>query len=218
MKNFISLNYLNNYNKGMDTKIYSSFNQECINIINQGEVLAFPTETVFGFGVVYDNVESFNKMCKLKNRMPDKPFTIMISSPNQINEFVEINDKMKKLIDKFMPGELTLLLPSKKGLPFHLTLNESTVGIRMPNDQKLLSFIEQIGKPLLVTSANMSNEKPLLDSQNVFNQFNGKIVGIVEGKCVSNVPSTIVLVNGNELKLIREGNLKFIDIEKEWKK
>ena len=76
--------------------------------------------------------------------MPSKPFTIMVSNKEQINEFVDLDEKMKRLIDKFMPGEITLLFPRKKSLPFHLTLNENTVGIRMPNDEKLLAFISKV--------------------------------------------------------------------------
>lgn len=202
----------------MDTKLFLDFNDECINIIKEGDVLAFPTETVFGFGIIYDNIESFNKLCQLKNRMPSKPFTIMVSNKEQINEFVDLDEKMKRLIDKFMPGEITLLFPRKKSLPFHLTLNENTVGIRMPNDEKLLAFISKVNKPLLVTSANMANQNPLLNSRDVYCQFNGLIRGIVEGESQSNVPSTIILINGNNLSLIREGNIKFLDVLKEWNK
>ena len=202
----------------MDTKLFNYFNEECLSIINDGDVLAFPTETVFGFGVVYDSVDAFNKMCALKNRLPSKPFTIMISRKEQIHEFVDVNEKINRLIDKYMPGEITLLLPRKKDLPYHLTLNEKTVGIRMPNEQNLLSFIAQVNKPLLVTSANMSNQDPLLNSEDVYQQFNGLIRGIVEGKSQSNVPSTIVLINGDNISLIREGNIKFSEILKEWTK
>ncbi len=218
MKNFISLNYLNNYNVIMKTEVFDYFNEDCLNIIHQGDVLAFPTETVFGFGVIYDNVDAFNKMCQLKNRLPSKPFTIMVSNKEQISNFVDLNFKMQKLIDKFMPGEITILFPCKKGLPYHLTLNEKTVGIRIPNDKQLLSFINEVKKPLLVTSANMSNEKPLLNSDEVKESFNGLLKGIVKGKCISNIPSTIVLIDNDNLKLIREGNIKFEEIEKEWKK
>lgn len=202
----------------METKILKFDSKECIDIVKQGDVLAFPTETVFGFGVVYDNREAFDKLCQLKQRMPNKPFTIMVSNKEQINEFVELNEKMSRLIDRFMPGEVTILFPTRKGLEDYLTLNEKTVGIRISNNSDVVELIRRVGKPMLVTSANMSNTPPLLNSKDVYNQFNGKILGVVEGECCSNIPSTIVLIDGDNLKLVRQGNVDFFDILKEWEK
>lgn len=202
----------------METKILSFESKDCIDIITNGDVLAFPTETVFGFGIIYDNPESFNKLCALKERVPNKPFTIMVSNKNQISEFVDLNEKMNKLIDKFMPGEITILFPSKKGLANYLTLNEKTVGIRISSDVNVTNLISRVGKPMLVTSANMSNEPPLLNSNEVLDKFNGKLLGVVKGECQSNVPSTIVLIEDNNLKLIRQGNIAFEEILKEWEK
>lgn len=200
----------------METKILSFKDSKCVDILLNKEVLAFPTETVFGFGIVYDSIEAFNSLCQLKQRNPDKPFTIMVSKLKDIEQFVDLNDKMRKLISKFMPGELTIIFKAKENLLEHLTLNQGTVGIRIPNDKNVLDLIDKVNKPLLVTSANLSNQSPLLNSEDVYKQFNHKIYGIVEGVCLSNIPSTIVKINEDHISLIRQGGIPFEDILKEW--
>lgn len=202
----------------MDTKLLEFSDQECIDIIRNQHVLAFPTETVYGLGVVYDSKMAFDELCALKKRIPDKPFTIMVSKKEDIALFVDLNHKMKRIIDAFMPGEITILFPAKKGLYPWLTLNHSTVGIRIASLKEVPNLIERVNKPLLVTSANISGNTPLLNDKEVLDCFNHKIRGIVKGKCISNTPSTIVLIDGDNLKLIRKGSIPFEIINEEWKK
>jgi len=202
----------------METKFLNFEDQECIDIVRDGHVLAIPTETVFGLGIIYDSLDAFNELNALKQRAPDKPYTIMVSRKEEISEFVDINENMQRLIDKFMPGEITIIFPAKEGLFPWLTLNKKTVGIRIAALQEVPNLIARVGKPMLVTSANISNHNPLFDDTSVYNQFNGKIRGIVRGTCTSKVPSTIVLIDGEELKLIRQGGIPFETIYKEWKK
>lgn len=202
----------------METKFLNFEDQECIDIVRDGHVLAIPTETVFGLGIIYDSLDAFNELNALKQRAPDKPYTIMVSRKEEISEFVDINENMQRLIDKFMPGEITIIFPAKEGLFPWLTLNKKTVGIRIAALQEVPNLIARVGKPMLVTSANISNHNPLFDDTSVYNQFNGKIRGIVRGICTSKVPSTIVLIDGEKLKLIRQGGIPFETIYKEWKK
>ncbi len=200
----------------MKTKILNFDDELCVQIIKENKVLAFPTETVFGFGVIYDSKEAFDTLCKLKNRVPDKPFTIMVSKKEDIAEFTDLNPRMEKLIDSFMPGEITILFPAKENLFPWLTLNQPTVGIRIANLKEVPDLINRVGKPMLVTSANMSGQPPILDETALLKQFDGKIEGIVRGNCKSKIPSTIVMITGDKLKLIRQGSIPFEDIVKEW--
>lgn len=96
-------------------KILSKKNiDEAVKILNNNEILAFPTETVFGLAIKADSFENFNKLVEVKNRKPNKPFTLMISNINQVKDLIEINDIAKIIISKFMPGPLTLILKAKK--------------------------------------------------------------------------------------------------------
>ena len=199
----------------MKTKILKFSDSQCVDIINSNQVLAFPTETVYGLGVVYDSKDAFDALCDLKKRVPDKPFTIMLSNKEDINLFVNVSLSMQRLIDKFMPGEVTFLFPIKKGLYPWLNLNQPTVGIRISSSKEVTDLIERVGKPMLVTSANMSGCPALNNTQEVLEVFDGKVLGVVEGYCESKLPSTIVLIKEKELELIRQGSVPFEDIKKE---
>ena len=199
----------------MKTKLIDFNDAYCIDIVKSNEVLAFPTETVFGLGVIYNSKEAFDKLCNLKRRMPDKPFTIMVSKKEDISLFVDLNEKMERLIDRFMPGEVTFLFPVKEGLYPWINLNHKTVGIRISASRNVRDLIDRVGLPMLVTSANISGEETLLTSEQVYEKFDGELLAVVEGKCESNIASTIVLID-EELKLIRQGSVLFEDIVKEW--
>ena len=95
-----------------------TFNEKEIlkNQLNNDKVIAFPTETVFGLGANSFSNVAFNNLVKVKERSPDKPFTLMCYSIDQIKDIVDINDIAKKIIEKFMPGSITLLLKAKEKL------------------------------------------------------------------------------------------------------
>ena len=191
---------------------------ECACVLLQGEVLAFPTETVYGLGVVYDDEKAFKKLVTLKNRAPNKPFALMCSSLQEAYKFIEIGPKAKAVMQNFLPGELTVLVKVKPGLPTWVTLGTDTIGIRVPASDFVLKTIGKVGKPCLVTSANRSGEPTLTTFNDVFNEFNEQVGGIVKGECNSLVPSTIVsLVDEDKIALVRQGPIDYAKIEKVWR-
>lgn len=179
------------------------------NLFNENKLIAFPTETVYGLGILASSKENFNRLVEVKHRSPNKPFTLMISNISQVKDIVEINDLARKLLDTFTPGPLTLILKAKKGVPNFLDLGTGYIGIRIPNDSFILSVIDIINRPLLVPSANPSDLPPATNKEEVYKYFKDNIDYIVEGDIKSNIPSTIIKVDGDDLTLIREGELKF---------
>ena len=190
-----------------DSKIY--------NIIRNNEVIAFPTETVYGLGVIYNSEEAFNNLVNTKNRRPDKPFTLMLGDKREIDKYALINDKIQKIIDKFFPGEITILIKPKKDLYSWVTLNSKYIGIRVPNSPMVCEMINTLGYPMLVSSCNISDEPVCQNYQEVCSKFKEKIAIIIEGEVISKVPSTIVICD-DELILVREGNLPFSKIKEVW--
>lgn len=200
----------------METKLINFKDENCVKSLLNEEVLAFPTETVYGLGVIYDSKKAFDKLVNLKRRSPEKPFSVMISDINDVNKFAYVDEKIKRVIDSFFPGEITLLLKAKDNYPW-VTLNSDTIGIRMSASKDVCDLISRVNKPLLVTSANISGESTLLKTEEVFEKFNGEIAYIVKSNNKSsNVASTIVLIKDNDIKLIRQGNISFDNIKKVW--
>ncbi|MCR5332738.1 MAG: threonylcarbamoyl-AMP synthase [Bacilli bacterium] len=187
---------------------------QAANILRNGGLIAFPTETVFGLGVIYDNKESYDRLIDVKRRPPEKPFTLMCSSSSDIEKYAYLNDKAKKLIAAFVPGEFTIILKAKENLPSWCVSKEGMVGIRVPNDINIQKLISLVKKPLLVPSANKSGEPPLTKDKDVLNTFSNEIDGIILGESKSNVPSTIVIVNDDDVSIVRLGKISKEDIEK----
>jgi L-threonylcarbamoyladenylate synthase len=200
----------------METKIFKANEIHLLaNIAKEGSIIAFPTETVFGLGVVYDNEEAFNNLVKVKERKTDKPFTLMVGYTRDIENYAVLNTKTKNLIDVFMPGEITLIIEAKPNLPKHVTLGSKYIGIRVSANYEVANLLNLIGKPLLVPSANKRDEKPALTFEEVYKVFNGDIAGILEGETTSHIPSTIVKVD-DKIELIREGSIPFNLIKEVW--
>lgn len=190
--------------------------KSAVKVLQNDEVLALPTETVYGVAVVFDSKKAFDEMVRVKNRSPEKPFALACSSMDEAMKYIDVSEKVEKLMRNFLPGEITFLVNAKKDLPWHVTLGTNVIGIRIPAYDYILEVIKELGKPVLLTSANISGCPTSRNYDEVLSYFDGKIGGIVKGECISFVPSTIVNVTGNELKLVREGPIKFEEINKFW--
>lgn len=199
----------------METKIVSWKEKALIKeALLQGKVVAFPTETVYGLGVISSSEEAYEALREAKNRPAEKPISLMCSTITQAVVRCEINVGIVGLLQKLLPGELTLLLRSRKGTPRHVDLGSGTTGIRIPDSEDVRDLIEAVGEPLLVTSANLSGEPVCKTFEEVKSVFDGRIDLIVEGECRSNIPSTIIDCTGDELKLVRQGDVSFEETKK----
>lgn len=202
----------------MKDKLVSKNNiKQVIEAFKEGKVVALPTETVFGIGVIYDNITAFNNLIIAKNRPLEKAFPLVIGDISWINEFAYISNRLMKVIQIFFPGPLTVVLKKKETIPFHVTSGKDTIAIRMPDDEFILNVLKSVNKPILLTSANKSGEKPASNHNEALDIFQNNVDIIVEGEAKFNVPSTIVDFSNNDIKLIREGVISFEDIKRIYK-
>ena len=189
----------------MDKKSLNVQIQEAsFSLLNHG-VIAFPTETEMGLGVVYNDKEAYNRLNFIKHRPEDHPYTMMLSHPDEIEKYARIDSRSAKIIKAFMPGSITLLLPVKENVPEWVTHNTGVIGMRVPSNEEALLLLKQVKLPLLVPSANRSGEKPALTSEEVKDIFGNELDYIITGKSISSIPSTIVDLTKNEIKIIRQG-------------
>ncbi|MBO4285728.1 MAG: threonylcarbamoyl-AMP synthase [Bacilli bacterium] len=182
--------------------------------LNSHGVIAFPTETVMGLGVYFDDQIAYEKLNALKERKPNKPYTLMLYDPYVISFYAEVDQRAVKLINKFMPGPITLLLKVKGKVPRWVTHGTGVIGIRVPNNKKALDLLYNLDKPLLVPSANKADQPPCMNSKEVEAVFGDLIDYIIKGKANGGVSSTIVDLTGPEVKIVREGPLTKEDIFK----
>ena len=176
-------------------------------VLNSHGVIAFPTETVMGLGVYFDDKVAYDKLNVIKERKPGKPYTLMLYDPFVISFYAEVDQRAVKLINKFMPGPITLLLKMKGKVPKWVTHGTGVIGIRVPQNKKALDLLYNLDKPLLVPSANKADQPPCQNSKEVKKVFGDEIDYIIKGKAGGSLSSTIVDLSTDEVKIIREGVL-----------
>lgn len=179
--------------------------EEIADLLREGKLVAFPTDTVFGLACVYDNEVAIQAMKMAKERPDSKPFPLMVGSKEQISTIALVDDRCANIIEKWMPGALTLVMKKKESVPAFVTNGEETIAVRMADDEFVLSLINTVGKPLLVTSANISNQPAATCDSEAQAQLNGRIDGIVIGNSLGARASTIIDVTEDELVVLREG-------------
>ncbi len=205
----LKMSHLNNVDEHLDAQIQEA----AYHLLNHG-VVAFPTETVMGVGVVYDDEFAYNRLNNVKHRPEDKPYSLMVQSPDQIGFFAVLTPESKKVINAFLPGPLTLLLPVKKNVPVWVTHGGPVIGIRVSSCETTELLLKYTGKPLLAPSANRSGQKPAMSSEEVKNIFGDELDYIVNGVAEGGLPSTILDMTTPELKIVRQGPITLEMIEK----
>ncbi len=183
--------------------------QEISKFLTEGELVACPTETVYGLCGNALLPTSVKKIYEAKGRPSDNPLIIHISNLKMLNDLVlDIPKSAKKLMDNFWPGPLTIVFKKKECVPSETTGGLDTVAIRMPNNKVILSIIEESGLPLSAPSANVSGRPSPTKATHVKEDLDGKIACIVDGgSCDFGVESTIVDCTTNPPTLLRPGNI-----------
>ena len=197
----------------MKSKLYSASEyKEIVKDLLNGNVVGFPTETVYGLAIVYNNKEAFDRLYEIKNRGINKPISMMVSSIDVLNQVADIDENSEKVIKHFMPGPLTIILNAKDNLPQHVTFNNKTIGVRIPDHEIALKILKEVGLPLLVTSANISNEPSLIKAKDVLEKFEGQISSLINEDAIDGIASSVVEVI-NEVKVYREGPISKKQLE-----
>ena len=186
----------------------------CKKALFSHKIICFPTETVMGLGVLYNDEDAYNLLNKVKQRREDKPYTLMLGNKDDIDKYAYVDNRIKNVIDSFLPGSLTLLLKAKENVPSYVTHNTGIIGVRVPSNTEALELLKYIEVPLLVPSANKSGEKPALNDKEAYEIFKDEVEVIVPGCSTSGTPSTIIDFTKEKPVLIREGNLSFEEVMK----
>lgn len=187
-------------------------------ILRDGGIIAFPTETVYGLGVIYDNKAAFDTLVTLKERRPDKPFTLMCGVVSDVALYAMVSPLVEKVLQAFLPGPLTIILPTKPNVPEWVHLKTGKVGIRVSSLQTIQALILKVGKPLLVPSANRADEAPALTPEDALAYFNDQIDAVVSGHVNSGTPSTVIDIDSHDnIRLVRQGTITLAQIEQKIK-
>lgn len=175
-------------------------------LLRSGQLVAIPTETVYGLGASALDKDACLNIFKAKGRPSDNPLIVHIASPEHAEKFAYTNELYYKLARAFMPGPLTIILPKKDIIPYEVTAGLDTVAIRCPENEVARALIEMAQIPIAAPSANTSGKPSPTTAQHVFDDMNGKIPLILDGgECGIGVESTVISITENEITLLRPG-------------
>ncbi len=184
-----------------------------VQILREGGVIAFPTETVYGLGVDILNEKAVKKLYQLKGRDFNKPLSIFVSSLPMLEHYVEeIPPVAEELIQKYWAGPLTLVFKASSQVPRSILAGGTTIGIRMSSHKTINEIVESLGHPITATSANISEKPAALTGQEVRNYFPSGVDEIIEAPSeVSGVgvgaASTVVDISQHDIRIVREGTI-----------
>lgn len=195
------------------TKVQSISHPDAIaralQVIQQGGLVAFPTDTVYGVGTSIKDPLAIQKLYAVKQRDQTKAIPVLLGNTADLDKVADmVNPPAQRLINDFWPGPLTIILMRNPHLPHILSLND-TIGVRMPDHPAALDLLGQAG-PLAVTSANLSGSPDSCTAQEVNKQLGGTIDLILDGgKTPGGIPSTVVDCTGDRCVLLRQGPITF---------
>ncbi|MBQ4159183.1 MAG: threonylcarbamoyl-AMP synthase [Clostridia bacterium] len=184
--------------------------KEAAQLINQGEVVAFPTETVYGLGADATNEEAVKKIFIAKGRPGDNPLIVHITSVDQIQTVIrgEMPVWAKKLADAYWPGPLTMIFDKGDRIPSCVTAGLDSVAVRIPSHKDARNLIDAAQKPVAAPSANLSGRPSPTTAKHVFDDMNGRIPMIIDGgESDVGLESTVLDVRSLPVKVLRPGGI-----------
>lgn len=178
------------------------------NKIIDGGIGVIPTDTVYGLVCDALNIDSVDKIYKLKKRDYNKPLVILISNIEMLKRCVKnINELEFDIINRYWPGELTIVFKKSNYIPDIVAGGTDEIAIRMPNNIELIELIDSIDRPLVATSANVSSKETITNIEMLEDSIKNNIDFIIDGGNINNNASTIIKVIDNKIKVYREGNI-----------
>ncbi|HWR57351.1 MAG TPA: L-threonylcarbamoyladenylate synthase [Thermodesulfovibrionales bacterium] len=188
---------------------------EAISVLQNGGVIAYPTETFYGLGARFDAVASLQRLYELKRRPAEKAMPLiiggmellpMVVSEKWLNSIPRI---VRLIMENFWPGPLTLLLPAKEGLSGYLSADTGKVAVRVPGESFALHLARRAGFPITATSANLSGKPPADKADEVLKYFGDEIDLLIDsGATPGGLPSTIVDASEGSATIVREGAIE----------
>ena len=174
-------------------------------LLRQGQLVAFPTETVYGIGALGLDMAAVEALYEAKNRPASKAFSLQVAA--------YVPRSARLLMEKFCPGPITVVLPKAAAVPYKVTGARDTVGVRIPAHPVALALLQAVGKPLAVPSANISGHTSPLSANDVYADMAGRLPLILDGgTCSVGVESTIVDCTGSKIKILRHGAISEAEI------
>ncbi len=173
--------------------------------LKQGGVVIYPTDTTYGLGCDIFNPKGIKKIYQIKQRDPRKPFSFICSDLAEVSNYAQVSNFAFRILKRHLPGPYTFILEASKIVPGALTTRQKTVGIRIPDNAISRMIVQELGHPLVTTSANISGEDVIQDPATIDERMERMVDMIVDGGVSMGVESSVISLLDDRIEVLREG-------------
>lgn len=172
---------------------------------SKGRIIIFPTDTIYGVGGDAYNQWAVDRIYKIKRRDKEQPIALLLSEVREIKSFCQgVTPRQRKWLEKLLPGPFTVLLHAKSSAPQASVSKEGKIGLRVPDSESFRKINRALGYPLIGTSVNISGHPPLIDMEDIIEQFSEKVDLIIQtDEAMTNRPSSVIDLTGSRPKALR---------------
>jgi tRNA threonylcarbamoyl adenosine modification protein (Sua5/YciO/YrdC/YwlC family) len=176
-----------------------------LNFLKKGDVIVYPTDTLYGLGCDILKKDAVQRIYKIKKLPKRKPLSIICSDFTQLSEFATVSNSAFRIMKELLPGPYTCILKATNKVPKLLISKQRTVGIRIPDSPFIKSVIEKLGNPIITTSLTNNDDHFISEPSEIYHQYKHQIDILFASGSSSTLPSTVIDLTGNSPVLIREG-------------
>lgn len=181
------------------------FINKAINILKEGGVIIYPTDTVYGIGCDIFNKQALDRVKEIKSNPDIKLLSFICPDLKDIAKYAKVSDYAYKTMKRLLPGPYTFILPAAKNVPKKLWSKRKTVGIRIPDHPVALKIVEGLGNPIVSTSTTTRKGELIIDPQEIKSVFNSQVDLMLASGNLSGKPSSVIDLSGEEPVIVREG-------------
>jgi tRNA threonylcarbamoyl adenosine modification protein (Sua5/YciO/YrdC/YwlC family) len=175
-------------------------------LLQNGAVIAYPTDTQYGLGCDLSQKKSIEKIYRLKQRSLKTPFSFICADLTHISEYAIISNFAYRTLKRLLPGPFTFVLPGTRLVPQIMLSKRHEVGLRVPGHPIAIGLVKALGRPLINTSARLSQDEPApVNPQQIEEMFKGSVDVVIDGGPVPGQPSTLVSLINDEPVILRQG-------------
>ena len=176
-----------------------------VDILKNGGIVVYPTDTYYGIGCDIMNKKAIERIYQLKQRDKDKPFSFICSGLKNISLYAKVSNYTYKTMKRLLPGPYTFILEGSKLVPKIMLTKRRTAGIRVPDNPICLALVEELGNPVITTSATMPDGTIFHDASLIHDYFGNRIDAVVGGSIVPGRPSSVIMLIDDIPEVIRKG-------------
>ena len=174
-------------------------------VLRDGGIIVYPTDTTYGLGCDITNKEAIERIRRIKGRSPKKPMSFVCADLSNISVYAQVSNFAYRVLKRSLPGAYTFVLPATRETPRVLQTKQKTVGLRVPDHPVPLALVQELGNPILSTSANYSEQEVLTDPQQLEDTLGKSVDLILECGQLPILPSSIISLIGDQIEILREG-------------